>query len=120
MPLELIQQCDDAIALLRLTAQFAQVNLQLGNQLINRYQCLTSARTAFLFVRNEMLSQNGYQQGLLQIQPLPTHKGVRPVILLGYLALANGNKYQPPNLVDPQGKVEGFQNSVDRLDTGKR
>lgn len=75
MPLELIQQRDDAIALLRLTAQLAQVNLQLRNQLINSYQCLSGARTAFLFVGDEMLAQNGDQQGLLQVQPLPAHKG---------------------------------------------
>ena len=92
----------------------------MGNQLIDRYRCLTGARTTFLFVGDELLAQDGYQQRLLQIQPLPTHEGVRPVILLGHLALANGNKHQPPNLVDPHGKVERLQDSVDRLDIGKR
>ena len=61
MSFELVQQGDDASTLSGITAQVAQVDLQLGNQLIYRDQRQTGTCSAFLLIGDKVLTEYGNQ-----------------------------------------------------------
>ena len=87
MAFELIQQANSTSSLPGIAAQITKIDLQLRNQVIDGDLCVAGAGPAFLFIGNEVLTQDGDQQGLFQIQTLPAYQRVRPFILFGRFVL---------------------------------
>ena len=115
MVVQVVQQVEQALALLHVAAGVAQVDFQLGQQAV---QCKLHghAQTMLLLALQKLAPQNGQQQRLLQRQALAAHQGVRPLVFLAVVWLVtrgHGNKGEAARVIDLDFQIQRLQQRVD-------
>ena len=117
--LELAEHAEEAVEVAALAAGVAEVEVELGQQVVEVGMGAGRADAVLLFVGDVGLAEDGDEEGLLGGEALAAHERVLPGLLGAFGGvIGDDEKGEAADVVDAEDEVEGLEDAGDggRLD----